>query len=164
MTDSKSLPSSLKFLPFCIAYKPAAFVVIVLCMMLIASCTTVLERQAIQIKTNKGQYITLQVERARNSKERERGYMYRRRITDGEGMLFEFEKDMRLSFWMKNTYVPLSIAYITASGQIGEIYNMKANDLTSVQSIKRYRYALEVPQGWYERNSVTVGSTVSLPD
>jgi uncharacterized membrane protein (UPF0127 family) len=79
-------------------------------------------------------------------------------------MLFVEESDRLLSFWMKNTVLPLSIAYISASGVISEIHDLKPGQLNPVRSSRSLRYALEVPQGWFERAGVAVGDRVEIPE
>jgi uncharacterized membrane protein (UPF0127 family) len=100
---------------------------------------------------------------ARTEAERETGLMFRKSLADGEGMLFVFEKDQMLSFWMKNTLLPLSIAYIGYNGRILEIHDMKPRDLTPIHSSRSARYALEVPQGWFERVNITTGDVFVIP-
>ena len=90
--------------------------------------------------------------------------MFRKKIPDGTGMLFIFEEDKVLHFWMKNTPSPLSIAYIDYKGVIKDILDMKPYDLRDISSSGYVRYALEVPQGWFGRAGVKVGDTLdSLP-
>ncbi len=101
---------------------------------------------------------------ARTPRERELGLMFRKELADGKGMLFVFDADERLSFWMKNTLVPLSIAYISSDGTIREILDMEPRSLAPVPSQYSVRYALEVPQGWFSRAGVRVGDRVILPD
>ena len=79
-------------------------------------------------------------------------------------MLFVFESDQRLTFWMKNTLVPLSIAYIASDGTIREILDMEPQSLASVPSQYSVRYALEVPKGWFARAGVRTGDRVAVPD
>jgi uncharacterized membrane protein (UPF0127 family) len=88
--------------------------------------------------------------------------MYRKKINDGEGMLFIFEQDQVLAFWMKNTLVPLSIAYISGDGRIIEIYDMEPGNLMSVRSSRSVRFALEVPQGWFGRSGIEPGDKLDL--
>lgn len=83
--------------------------------------------------------------------------MYRKELKDGEAMLFVFDKDDILSFWMKNTLIPLSIAYITSDGKILEIYDMEPGNLNPVRSSRSVRYALEVPEGWFGRAGIGIG-------
>ena len=90
--------------------------------------------------------------------------MNRKNIPDGTGMLFVFEKDQMLNFWMKNTPHPLSIAYIDASGTISDILDMTPFSETSVPSSRSVRYALEVPQGWFVSQGIKVGHHVQWID
>jgi len=105
----------------------------------------------------KGGNVTLIAELAITPAQREQGLMYRKELKDGEGMLFVFEIDQVLSFWMKNTLVPLSIAYISHEGRILEIYDMQPQNLNPVRSSRSVRYALEVPQGWFNRVGLAPG-------
>ena len=77
-------------------------------------------------------------------------------------MLFVFENDQILHFWMKNTPHPLSIAYIDRNGVIQNIFNMTPFSLASVSSTVSTRYALEVPQGWFEKVGIDVGDKLEL--
>lgn len=96
--------------------------------------------------------------------ERQHGFMERKVIPDGTGMLFVFEKDEVLRFWMKNTPHPLSIAYIDSNGVIVDIFDMTPFSMSSVTSSRSVRYALEVPQGWYEKVGIQIGDIVETED
>jgi uncharacterized membrane protein (UPF0127 family) len=91
-----------------------------------------------------------------------RGLSGRDRILDGEGMLFVMSKPDRLSFWMRGTSVPLSIAFLADDGSILEILDMDPFSEELTRSSVPVRMALEVPQGWFERRNVGVGSVVSV--
>ena len=117
----------------------------------------------IVITRSDGQQFTVKAEIAEKAEDRNHGFMERKNIPDGTGMLFVFEKDQILSFWMKNTPHPLSIAYIDSKGKIRDIYDMTPFSLSSIISTVSVRYALEVPQGWYKKNGITEGDTVVLP-
>jgi uncharacterized protein len=106
--------------------------------------------------------VEITVEIARTDEERAKGLMFRKTLPDGEGMIFVFDRDQQLSFWMKNTVIPLSIAFIASDGHILEIKDMQPNDLTSVKSSRSVRYALEVPQGWFGRVNVKAGDRVKI--
>jgi len=106
----------------------------------------------------------LVAEVADSDTERERGLMFRKGLANGEGMLFVFPSDQRLAFWMKNTQVPLSIAWIEADGTISEIREMTPFSLAPVESLRFVRYALEVPQGWFACAGVRVGDRVVIPE
>ena len=88
--------------------------------------------------------------------------MHRQSLPDGQGMLFIFERDDILSFWMKNTYIPLSIAFITYDGHIIDIKDLYPHDTNSVTSSRSARFALEVPQGWFNKTGVKVGDVVII--
>lgn len=94
--------------------------------------------------------------------EQETGLMYRTSLADGKGMLFVYHDDRRLSFWMKNTLIPLSIAFIAADGTIKEIHDMAPKSLAPIDSDHFVRYALEVPQGWFARAGLAVGDRFDL--
>lgn len=109
-----------------------------------------------------GTTVTVTAEIADTFETRQHGFMEREKIPDGTGMLFIFEYDQKLSFWMKNTPHPLSIAYIDSKGVIRNIYDMTPYSLNSVVSTVSVRYALEVPQGWFEKMGIKVGDTVNM--
>lgn len=117
----------------------------------------------IKIIRQDGTEFIVNAEIAEKAEDRNHGFMERKNIPDGTGMLFVFEKDQILSFWMKNTPHPLSIAYIDSKGKIRNIYDMTPYSLSSIVSTVSVRYALEVPQGWYKKNGITEGDTVVLP-
>ncbi|MDR1429880.1 MAG: DUF192 domain-containing protein [Spirochaetaceae bacterium] len=114
------------------------------------------------ITRHDGAAVTLNVELAVSEAQRERGLMYREELADGRGMLFIFEQDQAMNFWMKNTFVPLSIAFIAQSGRITEITHMQAQSTRNVYSREEVRYALEVPQGWFSRAGIGVGDRLEL--
>ena len=104
----------------------------------------------------------IEVEVADNSESRRTGLMNRKSMKENHGMLFVFDSDQKLSFWMKNTLIPLSIAYISSDGEILEIYDMKPESLRPVESANSVRYALEMNQGWFERNGIGPGDYIKL--
>ena len=106
--------------------------------------------------------VQIKVEIARTDEERSQGLMHRTKLPDGEGMIFIFDRDQQLSFWMKDTLIPLSIAYIASDGRIIDIKDMYPRDLNSVRSSRSVRYALEVPQGWFSRVGVKEGDVVII--
>lgn len=98
---------------------------------------------------------------ADDPKEKEVGLMGRKELAEGDGMLFVFAHPQRLDFWMKDTLVPLSIAYINAQGIIREIHDMKPLDTNTTDSIfEDLVYALEVPQGWFAKSGILTGDRV----
>ncbi|MDE6736337.1 MAG: DUF192 domain-containing protein [Treponemataceae bacterium] len=119
--------------------------------------------KTVTIRTASGNDITVAAELAVTDEQRQRGFMERRTIPDGTGMLFVFENDQILRFWMKNTPHPLSIAYIDRDGTIRDIFDMTPFSLASVVSTVSVRYALEVPQGWFAKAGVRTGDVVLFP-
>jgi uncharacterized membrane protein (UPF0127 family) len=95
--------------------------------------------------------------------ERNRGLMYRTSLRDGEGMLFVFDRDQQVSFWMKNTRLPLSLAYMLSDGTIVQILDLVPFSEEPRPSDRSIRYALEVPQGWFARVGIHVGDKVQIP-
>lgn len=106
--------------------------------------------------------VELDVEVADTPETRARGLMERTELGEREGMLFVFESSEPRSFWMKNTPLPLSIAYIDAELVIREIHDMQPLSLEPVPSRYPARYALEVNRGAFERLGVGVGDRIVL--
>ncbi len=88
------------------------------------------------------------------------GLMHRKHLPEDAGMLFVYQSDQWLSFWMKNTYIPLSIAFINSKGTIVDIQKMEPQTTNSHRSKKAAKYGLEVNQGWFEEHDVKVGDRV----
>ena len=132
----------------------------------LSSCSgkTSLEKVNLKIISKDGKEHYVVVEVADTQEKRNKGFMERKVIPDGTGMIFIFEQDQILSFWMKNTPHPLSIAYIDSRGTIKEIYHMTPFSMASWSSTVSVRYALEVPQGWFEKEGITVGDKVIIPN
>jgi uncharacterized membrane protein (UPF0127 family) len=103
------------------------------------------------------------VEIADTQETRSEGLMFRRSMDDNHGMLFIFEYEHQASFWMKNTTIPLSIAFIAADGTIRQIEEMEPESLSSVASRRNILYALEVNQGWFEERGIYEGDKMILP-
>tara|TARA_B110001454_G_scaffold219198_1_gene251457 strand:- start:25864 stop:26319 length:456 start_codon:yes stop_codon:yes gene_type:complete len=109
---------------------------------------------------------TIKAEFAISDAEQQHGLMNRTEIPDDFGMLFVFEDEDYRSFWMKNTFVNLSIAYIGANKKILEIIDMEASKSSLDANPKTYpssakaKYALEVKQGWFAKNKIKVGDSI----
>ncbi|MDR0400061.1 MAG: DUF192 domain-containing protein [Treponema sp.] len=121
-----------------------------------------LELRELTILRAAGGAVTLRAEIARSAGERQQGLMYRKDLAEGRGMLFVFDRDQIMSFWMKNTLIPLSIAYIKSDGSILEIRDMRPLDESPIRSSRGVRYALEVPQGWFDRAGIAAGDRLVL--
>ena len=103
----------------------------------------------------------LWVEVAESEETRTQGLMYRRQMPEDEGMLFVFEYPQPLSFWMKNTYLPLDIAFVARDGSILNILGMKPLDegpryLSQGPAL----YAIEANAGWFRKNGIKAGDKV----
>jgi len=137
-------------------------IVFCFCFNLISCSSQKLPVEVITIERDGLIIASVKAEIASTEEERAQGLMFRENLPDGEGMLFIFDRDQILSFWMKNTYIPLSIAYIAHDGRIIDIKNMYPNDETPVPSSRSVRYALEVPQNWFTRTGVKEGDVVKI--
>lgn len=91
---------------------------------------------------------------------RSQGLMHRPSMTPGHGMVFVYPDERPRSFWMKNTLLPLSIAYIDKRGVIVHMADMMPLDESPVPSMQPAMYALEMPQGWFDSHGVAVGMSV----
>ncbi|MFC3122204.1 DUF192 domain-containing protein [Agaribacter flavus] len=107
--------------------------------------------------------ISIEVEYADEAHERQLGLMFRKEMCADCGMLFKFDQIRYASMWMKNTYIPLDVAYINAFGKITDIKAMEPENLSSIQSSVPILYALEMNQGWFESKGISVGDIVVLP-
>ena len=101
---------------------------------------------------------------AESLEERAEGLMY---VQDNdlkadEGMFFVFEEESYLVFWMKNTYIPLDIAFIDKNGKIVNIKTMKPHDQSQYASDKPAKFALEMKAGWFEKNNIKAGDMADV--
>lgn len=121
------------------------------------------KKQMIQVGTKK-----IEVEIADTEEKRAYGFMYLKKLSKDQGMLFIFESEQPLAFWMKNTFVDLSIGYFDKNKILIDIKNMRGQKSVLNQDLRSYpsktlaQYALEVPMGWYETNKIKVGNKLSF--
>jgi uncharacterized membrane protein (UPF0127 family) len=108
-----------------------------------------------------GGAVDVRIEVAADDASRQRGLMFRESMAEDAGMLFVFQGDTDGPFWMKDTLIPLSIAFIGADRRIVSIKDMQPRSTELTQPGARYRYALEVNQGFFSRNGVQVGDAAS---
>jgi uncharacterized membrane protein (UPF0127 family) len=123
------------------------------------------ELRTVTIDASSGEEVTVRVEIADDSAEQAQGLMNRTSLGENRGMLFVFEEEATLSFWMRNTLIPLSVAYIDSEGRIVDIQKMEPLDDEPPQyvSAEPAQYALEVNQDFFEERGVKVGDTTELP-
>jgi uncharacterized protein len=100
---------------------------------------------------------SMTVEVAKTAKDRAKGLMYRDSLGANRGMLFVYEVSAERSFWMKNTRIPLSIAFADEEGTITRIADMRPLSKKHTSSQGKSTYALEVNKGWFDTHDVHVG-------
>jgi uncharacterized membrane protein (UPF0127 family) len=98
---------------------------------------------------------------AMSADERETGLMYRTQMPANEGMLFVFEQSQTQCFWMKNTLIPLTAAFINNNGVIVNLEDMQAQTTTAHCSATPVRFVLEMHQGWFAKRGIKAGSKLS---
>jgi len=103
---------------------------------------------------------TLRTELARTEEEKRIGLMYRKQLAQNSAMLFVYEREGAWAMWMKNTYVPLSVAFIDRHGVIVNIEDMQPLTEDSHQAAGPVKYALEVNQGWFAKRGIKRGDRV----
>lgn len=121
------------------------------------------ETATVTINTSGGERVEVEAEIAEDEAKRRKGLMERTELAENAGMLFVYDREQSLSFWMRNTLIPLSIAYIGAEGRIVDIQDMQPLDETPHPSAEPAQYALEVNQGLFEERGVEVGDEVEVP-
>lgn len=104
---------------------------------------------------------TLRAEVAATESARNFGLMYRKYLARDHGMLFVFDTPGRPCFWMKNTPLPLTIAFIDRDGVISDLIDMAPHDLSSHCPSRPVLFALEMEQGWFEAKGIQAGQRVS---
>lgn len=132
------------------------FPFIFLCFFMI-QCQT--EKATVKIRINKKSY---QFELASTPEQRRKGLMHRTELASDHGMLFVFPKERILNFWMKDTLLPLQIAYIDKDLTIFEIRRLRPLDTNTVQSSKPAKFALEVNEGFFLRNNIKTGDKIKI--
>jgi len=111
------------------------------------------------IALNAGIFV-IQAEVADTPMTRELGLMRRKTMAQGAGMLFLFDEDATHCMWMKNTLIPLSVAFIDERGQIINIADMQPLNETSHCASRPARYALEMNQGWFRKRGIAAGTVI----
>ena len=119
---------------------------------------------SVTFQSGTGESFSLTVEIADTPDRRALGLMNRESLPDDAGMLFVWPEDTASGFWMKDTLVPLSVAFIDADGKIVDIQDLEPLDETLHHSPAPYRYAVEANQGWFAEHGISPGDTATLPD
>jgi len=102
----------------------------------------------------------IRAEVAAHETERQQGLMFREKMGTNEGMVFLFEAPAGVCMWMKNTLIPLSVAFIDEDSKIVNIEDMQPQTTDSHCAKKPVKYALEMNQGWFRKKNVKPGSTI----
>ena len=102
----------------------------------------------------------VRAEVAFTAESRMQGLMFRKSLGPNQGMLFMFTEDERHCMWMKNTYVPLSVAFIDAKGRVVSIHDMEPQTETSHCAKGPTRYALEMNKGWFKGKGIAAGAEI----
>ena len=136
----------------------------VLAVALAAACCAAVAQQAPQslptLRLNAGIH-NIQAELAQTPEQRSVGLMHRPSMDAPHGMLFAFEQAATQCFWMKNTLLPLSIAFVADDGTVVNIADMAPQTTESHCSAQPVRYALEMNRGWFAKRGVKPGSRLS---
>ncbi len=90
------------------------------------------------------------------------GLMNIKQMDEDVGMFFIFPNELELEFWMKNTYIPLDIAYINNKLEIVDIHTMKPHDTTSIKSKKLASMAIEVNSGYFKKHNIKIGDKIEI--
>jgi len=107
----------------------------------------------------------LWVEVADTLEKQERGLMFRRSLPENEGMLFVYREPVEMSFWMRNTLIPLDIVFVGADGVILNIHQARPLDESILyRSAGAARYVIETNQGWFARHGIVPGDRVTLQE
>jgi uncharacterized protein len=154
-------------------------IILILLSLLLASCAsagssgggssvttpTAPDLQTMTINASGGRKVEVRVEVADTEPERELGLMGRTALPEDRGMLFVFDREQELTFWMKDTLIPLSVAFMDSEGRIVDIQDMKPldDDPPHYVSAEPSQYALEVNQGFFEEHGIKVGDSAELP-
>jgi uncharacterized membrane protein (UPF0127 family) len=127
--------------------------------------TGVMPRAAIVVVSANGQQFPVHVEVAADNQSREEGLMYRRAMGADDGMLFVFDGEREQTFWMKNTLIPLDMAFIRTDGTIVGVVPEATPQTETPRTVGvPSRYVLEMNGGWFARKGVRPGDRVLLND
>lgn len=140
-------------------YQVAAFVILVLLVAPVAAA----ERATLEIVSRTGVHV-FAVEVVSNDADRAKGLMFRKELPEGQGMLFDFQRDQEIAMWMRNTYIPLDMIFIAGDGRIRRIAeNTEPMSEKIIPSGGPVRGVLEVIGGTARKLGITRGDRVAHP-
>lgn len=135
-------------------------IILIISLLLLASgCKGKNSYETVTLRINQWE---ISAEIADTPEKQQLGLMHRKTLPENSGMIFVYSRDSRKSFWMKNTSIPLSIAYIAKDGTIKEIYDMEPFSKRTTDSKFSVRYALEVNKGAFEKHGIKPGDKVEF--
>ena len=103
----------------------------------------------------------IRAETAADTESRMTGLMFRESLEPNQGMLFVFEEAAQHCMWMKNTLIPLSVAFIAADGTVVNIADMKPKDETTHCAQRPVPFALEMTRGWFASHGIRAGQKIA---
>jgi len=107
----------------------------------------------------------LTLELADTDPKRQQGLMYRESLCQDCGMVFVYEQPRQVTYWMKDTFMPLDLAYISEDGLVVQVESLTPNSLEGKTTKQAIKYVVEMNQGWFAENHISVGSRFSfIPD
>ena len=112
--------------------------------------------------TSQAHSVQFQLEVACTDTEKSKGLMHRITLGKDDGMIFVYDKEDYYAFWMKNTSIPLSIAFLDSNKRIVDIRNMKPYDLTPVVTGHKAKYAIEMNIDWFKNNNIQIGDQIFI--
>ena len=112
--------------------------------------------------TFEGKLAKLSLIVANTNESRSKGLMFQESLEKNHGMIFIWPLSKKQCMWMKNTSIPLSVAYLSTDGRVLEIYDMVPFSEESICSSKKARMAVEVNQGWFSKNQISEGDKINL--
>jgi uncharacterized membrane protein (UPF0127 family) len=126
----------------------------------LAACS---DESKLTIQSASGDH-TFNIEIVDTAESRAQGLMYRQELADDAGMLFDFLGEQEVSFWMRNTFIPLDMLFITADGVVKNIHiNARPHDPTGIPSDGPVQFVLEIPGGRSVELGIEAGDTVTHP-
>jgi hypothetical protein len=143
------------------AYTAFVVALIFLC---VSACSPVVDPSHLEIVGADGVHHAFHIELAVKPEERERGLMYRQSIAADAGMLFDFKVDQMVEMWMKNTFIPLDMLFISSDGSVARIAtDTVPQSLETISSGQPVRAVLEIKGGEAARQGIAVGAKVIYP-
>lgn len=146
----------MKLLPACLAP------VLAITLAVAAAAQTAAQPKLSTVELNASLH-NIHAELARTPEQRMIGLMFRDKLGINDGMLFVFEEPATQCFWMKNTLIPLSVAYISNDGKVVNIADMAPKSLQPHCSVEPVRFALEMNQGWFAKRGIKPGFRLKGP-